>query len=128
MRVLLDTHSFLWYITDDDQLSARAEEVISAADNEVLLSVGSLWEIAIKNGLGKLALEHPFGDLMSQQLAVNDIETLHISLSHLTLYAELPLHHRDPFDRLIISQARSESIPVVGKDAAFGDYGVEVWW
>lgn len=128
MRVLLDTHAFLWYITDDDQLSERAEAVISDGGNEVLLSVGSLWEITIKHGLGKLALKEPFGELMPRQLAVNDIGTLPIALAHLAVYAGLPLHHRDPFDRLLIAQAQSEELPVVSKDAAFDDYDVEVLW
>lgn len=81
MRVLLDTHAFLWYITDDDQLSERAEAVISDGGNEVLLSVGSLWEITIKHGLGKLALKEPFGELMPRQLAVNETSAHFLSPS-----------------------------------------------
>jgi PIN domain nuclease of toxin-antitoxin system len=114
MRILLDTHAFLWYITDDEQLSERAEAVISNGSKDVLLSVGSLWEIAIKHGLGKLSLERPFGELMPAQLSENNIGTLPITLSHLAGYVALPLHHRDPFDRLIIAQAQSEAFPVVG--------------
>ena len=128
MRILIDTHAFLWYITDDDQLGKDAEKIISDGDNDVLLSVGSLWEIAIKHGLGKLTLEHPFGELMPRQLAVNNIEAFPITLPHLTAYVALPLHHRDPFDRLIIAQAQSENLPVVSKDAAFADYDVDVRW
>jgi PIN domain nuclease of toxin-antitoxin system len=96
----------------------------------VLLSVGSLWEIAIKHGLGKLTLEHPFGALMPRQLAVNNIEAFPIALPHLTAYVAPPLHHRDPFDRLTIAQAQSENLPVVSvsKDAAFADYDVDVRW
>jgi len=128
MRVLLDTHSFLWYIMDSDRLSEDAEQVISDGSNEVLLSVGSLWEIAIKNGLGKLDLPDAFDVFITEQLRINRIEVLHIALSHLAAYVRLPFHHRDPFDRLLIAQAQAEGLAIVSKDSRFQEYGVGLIW
>ncbi len=128
MRLLLDTHSFLWYIEDDDRLSQRAEQMISNIDNEVLLSIGSLWEIAIKYGLGKLRLSRTFSEFIPEQLLINQIDVLPISLPHLTTYTELPFHHRDPFDRLIIAQAMAENIPVVSRDRPLQEYPIDVIW
>ncbi|MCY3867984.1 MAG: type II toxin-antitoxin system VapC family toxin [Gemmatimonadetes bacterium] len=128
MRLLLDTHSFLWYIEDDDRLSQRAEQMISNIDNEVLLSIGSLWEIAIKYGIGKLSLSRAFSEFIPEQLLINQIDVLPISLPHLARYTELPFHHRDPFDRLIIAQAMVENIPVVSRDRPFQEYSIDVIW
>lgn len=128
MRLLLDTHSFLWYIEDDDKLSQRAEQIISDMDNEVLLSIGSLWEIAIKYGIGKLSLSRAFSEFIPEQLQINQIDVLPISLPHLATYTELPFYHRDPFDRLIIAQAMVENIPVVSRDRPFQEYSIDVIW
>ena len=128
MRLLLDTHSFLWYIEDDDRLSQTAEQIISDIENEVLLSIGSLWEIAIKYGIGKLSLPCAFGEFISEQLLVNEMEVLPISLPHLATYTELPFHHRDPFDRLLIAQAMAENIPVVSRDSPLQEYSINVIW
>ncbi len=128
MRLLLDTHSFLWFIAGDEQLSAVAREIIADMDNEVLLSVASLWEIAIKVSLGKLTLGKPFEELIPEQLVLNNIDVLPIGLDDLSLVATLPLHHRDPFDRLIIAQAITGELPIVGKDSAFTQYPVDLIW
>ena len=114
MRLLLDTHSFLWFIGGDGRLSDGAKEAIADLDNEAFLSVASLWEIAVKINIGKLKLPRPFRELIPEQLMRNEIEVLRAELSHLARYVELPLHHRDPFDRLIIAQAQVEEITVVG--------------
>ena len=128
MRILLDTQAFLWFITDDPKLSAFARSLIESADNERLLSIASLWEIAIKMSLGKLDLEKPFEELFPHQLELNDIEVLAIEIAHLKKVAVMPFHHRDPFDRLIIAQSLVEQLPVVSIDTKFEDYGVEHLW
>lgn len=93
-----------------------------------MLSVGSLWEIAIKVSLGKLILSKPFDQLMPEQIALNDIEILQISLDDLGVVAELPFHHRDPFDRLIVSQAMTRSIPLLSSDATLDQYPIQRLW
>ena len=128
MRVLLDTHALLWFLNDDRRLSRHAYGLITAPDTGVLISVASLWEIVIKASLGRLELAEPFGDLIPAQLAAERIEVLPIEIRHLAALRDLPLHHRDPFDRLIIAQAVSERVPVVSRDREFGTYPVTVLW
>ena len=126
MRLLLDTHAFLWYVTDDARLSAAARAAASSGD--VRLSVASLWEMAIKHGLGKLDLPGPFATFFEAQLAVNGFGLVPVELAHLDAYAALPFHHRDPFDRMIVAQALAEGFTVVSRDPALARYGVEVLW
>lgn len=127
-RTLLDTHTFLWFITANDRLGGRAREVIMDREGAMLVSVASLWEIAIKHGLGKLALDRPFEALIPGELERQGIDTLGISADHLSELVRLPLHHRDPFDRLIVAQALSEGLPVISADPAFDIYGVQRIW
>jgi PIN domain nuclease of toxin-antitoxin system len=127
MKLLLDTHTFLWFIDDNPQLSQKAKALLEA-DNELLLSIASLWEIAIKLSLGKLTVEIPTEVLMTQQLTRNDIDVLPITVAHLVQVSTLPLHHRDPFDRLLIAQAIVEQIPIVSVDPAFDAYPVQRLW
>ena len=98
MRLLLDTHAFLWFIADSPRLSARAKALLES-DTDLLFSTAGLWEIAIKASIGKLSLAQPYDIFVPRQLAKNAIEVWPISLAHLALVATLPLHHRDPFDR-----------------------------
>lgn len=128
MRLLLDTHSFLWFIGGDERLSSTAKEVISNLDNAAFLSVASLWEMAIKINIGKLRLPEPFGTLIPEQLAANELDLLRAKLPHFATYIGLPLHHRDPFDRLLIAQAKTENLQIVGKDKEFEAYDVELLW
>jgi PIN domain nuclease of toxin-antitoxin system len=128
MRLLLDTHAFLWFIGGDERLSGKAKEAIADLENEVFLSVASLWEIAVKINIGKLKLPRSFGELIPEQLMQNEITLLRIELSHLTRYVDLPIHHRDPFDRLIVVQAQMEEMPLVSKDVTFGSYDVDLLW
>ena len=128
MRLLLDTHSFLWFVGGDSSLSVAARLLIEDVDNSVLLSAASVWEIAIKVSLGKLHLEQPFDVLIPQQLLANHIELLGITLQHAAIVARLPFHHRDPFDRLLIAQAIVEQIPVITRDPAFDAYPVQRLW
>jgi PIN domain nuclease of toxin-antitoxin system len=120
-KLLLDTHTFLWFIDDSPQLSVRAKSLLES-DNDLLLSVASLWEIAIKYSLDKLKLPTMYEMFIPQQLTVNDVEVLPISLPHLAAVSVLPRHHRDPFDRLLIAQAIVENVAIVSVDSAFDAY------
>jgi PIN domain nuclease of toxin-antitoxin system len=128
MKLLLDTHTFLWFIEGSPRLSGRARALIEDEASEVFLSVASLWEIAIKISLDKLQLARPFGTLIPQQLSLNDITLLDITPDHAAGVITLPFHHRDPFDRLLIAQAQVEQMPIVGDDPAFDAYLVRRLW
>lgn len=128
MRLLLDTHGFLWFVGGNTKLSAQARQLIEDEGNEVFLSVGSLWEIAIKMSTGKLALTSPFEVLIPQQLSVNRIILLDIAISHTIVVSNLPPYHKDPFDRLLVAQALVEQLPIVSIDSALDAYGVTRLW
>lgn len=128
MRLLLDTHSFLWFITADPRLSPPAQQLLARGSNQLLLSLASVWEVAIKVSIGRLPLPAPLDPFVPEQLELNRIELLPITLEHTFEVARLPLHHRDPFDRLIIAQAIREGVPVVSADAAFDGYPVQRLW
>jgi PIN domain nuclease of toxin-antitoxin system len=119
MNLLLDTHTFLWFINDDEALSPVAKTLIEVGDNDVFLSIASLWEMAIKVSLGKLSVPAPFAEFMSDQVRENNIQSPGITPEHTGVVATLPFHHRDPFDRLIVAQAIVEKMPIVGKDQPF---------
>ena len=127
MKLLLDTHAFLWFIDDNPRLSARAKGLLES-DADLLLSVASLWEISIKVSIGRLTLAQPYDIFIPQQLTNNAIEILPISSAHLGVVSTLPFHHRDPFDRLIIAQAMIEQLPIVSIDAAFDAYSAKRLW
>lgn len=105
MRLLLDTHAFLWFVLNDPQLSVTAQNVIADPANDILISPASYWEIAIKVALGKLDLHASYDDFMQHGIIDNDMEILPIEPKHTSRLTTLPLHHRDPFDRLLIAQA-----------------------
>jgi len=131
MRLLLDTHTFLWFVSDDPQLTSRARAAIEDPANERLLSAASHWEMAIKMSLGKLTLADPFHVFIPRELASNLIDVLPIDLRHSTQVATLPFpanNHRDPFDRLLISQAIADGLPIVSADAKFDAYPVMRIW
>jgi PIN domain nuclease of toxin-antitoxin system len=127
MKLLLDTHTFLWFINDSPQPSAQAKELIES-DADVLLSVASLWEIAIKTSLGKLTLPDAYDKFIPQQVTLNDCRILAIEVRHLCMVSTLPFHHRDPFDRLLIAQAMVENVPLVSVDSVFSRYSVNQIW
>jgi PIN domain nuclease of toxin-antitoxin system len=128
MNLLLDTQALLWFVLDDSRLSEKARESIIAADAQVFVSPATLWEIAIKISLGKYALPMPFVAFWDAQLLTNDFVLLPISVSHTARITDLPYHHRDPFDRLIIAQSLVEKFPIVSSDELFARYGVERIW
>jgi PIN domain nuclease of toxin-antitoxin system len=125
---LLDTHTFLWFISGDKQLPQMARQLIEDIDNEMLLSVVSLWEIAIKSSKGKLTLVEPFNELIPREMMANEIQLLPISISALSQLTTLPFHHRDPFDRLIIAQAMAENLVVISGDSEFRQYAIDLIW
>ena len=128
MKLLLDTHSFLWFIGGGSKLSTNARMLIEDVSNQSVLSIASLWEMAIKISTGKLILDQPFETLIPQQMSRNGIELLEISFPHTVVVATLPFHHRDPFDRLLIAQAIVEQIPIVSCDTAFDRYTITRLW
>ena len=128
MNLLLDTQALLWFVLDDPRLSGKARENIIATEGLIFVSPASLWEIAIKIRLGKYALPAPFAAFWEEQLLTNDFTLLPISVSHTAQVVDLPFHHRDPFDRLIIAQSLVEGIPLVSSDDMFDHYGVERIW
>src|SRR3954471_9191519 len=128
MRLLLDTHAFLWFILSDARLSAKAGNLIADSGNSVAVSPASYWEIAIKISLGKYILASPFQAFMEQQIASNRFEVLHVLVSHAAAVASLPWHHRDPFDRLLVAQALTEQIPIVSADAALDACPITRLW
>lgn len=125
MRVLIDTHIFLWFINDDPKLSATTKALLQSEAN-VMVSVASLWEIAIKISLGKLILPGSIEVLFPEQLRLNNIALLPIDIQHLKTMSTLPFHHRDPFDRLIIAQAIVEEAGLVSMDQVFEQYDVNL--
>jgi PIN domain nuclease of toxin-antitoxin system len=128
VRLLLDTHSFLWFIEGDNRLPRNARQLIADIENDAWISVASLWEIAIKASLGKLNLLQPFAELIPDQLHRNIIRLLPIELHDLAQVAQLPFHHRDPFDRLIIAQAMIRDLVVIDKDPEFARYSIGLVW
>ena len=128
MRYLLDTHTLLWFISQDKKLSDKARQLILDSSSEIFLSIASLWEIAIKINIGKLTLDEPFEQLFPRELHFHKIRILDITVDNLVRLTTLPSHHRDPFDPLIIAQALDEEISVIGVDTRFDGYGVNRKW
>ncbi|GBF82116.1 type II toxin-antitoxin system VapC family toxin [Aphanothece sacrum] len=127
LTLLLDTHTFLWFVNDSPELSQTAINLLES-ENELLVSIASLWEIAIKVNLKKLILATNYQQFIPQQLALNQIGILPISLNHLSIYTDLPLYHRDPFDRLIIAQAMSEKLSIISIDQKLDLYEIDRQW
>jgi len=128
MRLLLDTHAFIWYTTDSSRLTATGRSLIDNGENDILLSTARVWEMAIKHSIGKLTFSMPFMEFIKQQIAVNRIDILEITFDHIEVVASLPLHHRDPFDRLIIAQSMAQQIPILSVDAIFDAYAIARLW
>jgi PIN domain nuclease of toxin-antitoxin system len=127
MRTLLDTHAFLWAISGDKRMSKTARDIFVGPSN-LALSVASIWEILIKVSTGKMSLPEPVSSYLLKKLAENRIEILPIALSHVFKIESLHMHHRDPFDRILIAQSLEENWPVVSSDPVFKKYPIRVIW
>jgi PIN domain nuclease of toxin-antitoxin system len=128
MRVLVDSHVFLWAVLEDPRLSLHAREIWLDEQNQLLISAASLWEIAIKVGLGKLAIDRPLKEFYAEELAKNSLILLPISADHAAALAALPPVHRDPFDRMIVAQAISEELSLLSADKLLDAYGIRREW
>lgn len=128
MRLLLDTHTLLWFALTDPQLSGTATSLIIDPDNEKLVSPASYWEIAIKISIKKYALSKPYEIFMDEAIDKNGFGYLHIEPKHRAALTTLPFHHKDPFDRLLIAQAIIEGIPIISGDTVLDSYPVKRLW
>ncbi|BCV22004.1 type II toxin-antitoxin system VapC family toxin [Moorella sp. Hama-1] len=128
MKALLDTHTFLWWITEDPRLSSRVRQIMSDSDNILYLSAASCWEMAIKARLGKLELPANISSFIPDQLVINAITPLPIEMSHALHVYNLPDYHRDPFDRLLVAQAQIDNLPILTADPQIARYSVNVIW
>jgi len=122
MRLLLDTHALLWWLSDDSALGEKAREQIADTGNEIVVSAASMWEIAIKQRLGKIDAEIAE---IEKEIAQQGMVRLGIEADHLIELTTLPDHHRDPFDRMLVAQARAEDIPIMTRDVAIAAYSVD---
>jgi PIN domain nuclease of toxin-antitoxin system len=127
-RFLLDTHTFVWMASAPERLGEAARERVESPASELLLSVASVWEMAIKSSLNKLELPASLPAFLEEQLASTRTRILDIRSEHAVRIEDLPWHHRDPFDRLLVAQARFESLPLLSRDSAFDAYDVERIW
>lgn len=128
MKLLLDTHTFLWLIIDDPKLSTNVKSIFLDSDNDIYLSMSSVWEMAIKVSLGKLILSEPFEKIIPREIKTNGIYLLNIEFTHIAIIANLPFFHRDPFDRIIIAQSMVENFPVLSIDTHFDRYKIKRIW
>ena len=128
MKLLLDTHAFLWWIGDDARLSVPAREAIADPGNEVSVSVASAWELAIKTGLGRFEPDGDLGPFIEDQIRLNAFSVLPVKLEHAVSVSSLPAHHRDPFDRLLVAQAAAEGMTLVSRDPQLRKYDAPTLW
>ena len=128
MKLLLDAQAFLWWVEGTPAFGRRARAVVSDPDNEVFLSIASCWELAIKLSLGKLRLTQRLDRFIPEQLTGNRFSLLPVELRHVIGVADLPFHHRGPFDRLLAAQALEDQLAIVSTDRVFRRYGVSVIW
>ena len=128
MRVLIDTHVFIWWTSDVTRLSSRVNDLLLDPSTEVVLSIVSIWEMQIKLSLGKLQFKTNLQELIDDEISRNKIELLSLSLSHIYALSNLPQYHRDPFDRILISQSIDTNLQIVSIDEKFDAYGVNRFW
>ena len=128
MRVLVDTHTFIWALLDDKRLSAKAKQILRSDENELVFSLVSLWEIAIKIKIGKLNAIGSSVAYIRDEMDAYGMELLPIRYEHILQLENLPVHHSEPFDRLLIAQAITESLPILSRDEKFPAYPVKLIW
>ena len=127
-QAILDTHALLWLMEDDPRLGAKAKALIETGDVPLFVSHASLWEIAVKQSIGKLTLALSLLEFVETRVLAVGISLLDIRLEHIARYSELPLHHRDPFDRLLVAQCMIEEMGILSRDTRLDAYGVERAW
>jgi PIN domain nuclease of toxin-antitoxin system len=127
MKLLLDTHAFIWFVENDENLPSRIRIQIEDIENDIFISIVSLWEIAIKTSLGKLEIAIDIPAMISK-IEANGFSILPIFPEHTICVSSLPFHHRDPFDRMLIAQTITEKIKIVSRDGVFDDYDVDCIW
>jgi PIN domain nuclease of toxin-antitoxin system len=128
LRALLDTHAFLWWATDDPQLSQNARNIIRDPDNRLSFSIVSAWEILLKARVGRLPIPGDVGDFVEVRIGRYDLALLELQFRHLVRSYHLPRHHRDPFDQILVAQAQVENLPLISGDAQIRRYDVKVIW
>jgi PIN domain nuclease of toxin-antitoxin system len=128
VKILIDTHVFIWYIQNSERLPTSVATLINDGSNEILFSIASIWEMAIKQSTGKLNLGVPYIGFIEKQMRLNNMKLLPISLNHIELVTTLPFHHRDPFDRILIAQSITEDIILLSADSVFSLYPVQRVW
>ncbi len=128
MKLLLDTHAFIWWSSEPEKLSKKVLAAFEDSENELTLSVASIWEMQIKVQLGKLDITDPLKDLIAIHQKGKDLQILPIFLNHVLALDDLPVHHRDPFDRILIAQANAERLVIITKDQIFKSYPVQLFW
>lgn len=128
MSLLLDTQCWLWMVADPERLSPKARALVSSDEHELFLSSASSWEIAIKCGLGKLELPAPPAEFVPTRMRLTGVSPLVVTHAHALAVGELPWHHRDPFDRLLVAQAKAESLSLMTADRRLGAYDVPIVW
>lgn len=128
MKILLDTHCWLWYLLSPERLNRSAQDILRDPNNDVFLSVGSSWEIVIKTGLGKLSLPLPATEYIPDRLKALGHQSLPVFQHHVLQVAHLPAHHRDPFDRLLVAQAQAEELHLMTADPLLQAYDVPIFW
>ena len=128
MKVLLDTHAFLWLITDDDRLSEKARQTFLNPENSLFFSAASLWEICIKKSLGEISLKDGWFQTIQEEMEINTIQWLPIEMTHCAEVTKLPFHNRDPFDRMLIAQAIIEEMKLMSRDSRLSKYTIELIW
>jgi PIN domain nuclease of toxin-antitoxin system len=128
MKVLLDTHAFLWLISGDDRLSETAKKTFLDSGNILFFSAASLWEICIKMSLGKLSLNRGWLKTIQDEMHVNTIQWLSIEMPHCVELTNLPFHHRDPFDRMLVAQAMVDGMKLLSRDSRLSSYDIKRIW
>ncbi len=128
MQVLLDTHTLIWFFQGNENFSEQMRLLIEDENNQKLISIVSVWEMSIKQSIGKLKFSLPIKTFIEQKLALNDFNLLNINLDHIDVITTLPLQHRDPFDRILIVQAMVEKIPIISVDIIFDAYSITRLW
>ena len=126
MKLLVDTHIFLWFVNDDHELNNHIKDMIEDRKNIIYLSIASLWEMSIKYNLGKLKLDKSYEEFIRKEIYETRLILLNININHLIINANLPFHHKDPFDRLIISKSIAEKIPIISVDSTFVQYSINI--